>query len=265
MGRRRATGGGRRRMRVAIAGAGSVGTAIARDLAADGHEVLLFEQDPELVERGRHDLDIKWVVADACEVASLDAAGLAHRRRGGRRHRGRRGQPGGVPAGQAGIRRAAGGGPGRPPEEPVALHRDLGGRRLGLDPPAADRPGRGGRFGRLAGPPPAVRGGHGPPGRGHPGRRLARRRVALADLASPGTPPSWPWSGPTAWSSRGGHRAGPRRRGIGPRHRGRRGRRTAVCWSGPEDHERRRFSTWTRRSSPGRRSPPSAAPSTVVA
>jgi len=64
-------------MRVAIAGAGSVGTAIAGDLHAAGHEVLLLEQDPDVVARGRHDLDVTWIVADACEVASLDAAGLA--------------------------------------------------------------------------------------------------------------------------------------------------------------------------------------------
>ena len=64
-------------MRVAIAGAGSVGTAIARDLHVNGHDVLVLEQDPELVERRRQELDVTWVAADACEVASLDAAGLA--------------------------------------------------------------------------------------------------------------------------------------------------------------------------------------------
>jgi len=64
-------------VKVAIAGAGNVGTAIASDLQASGHEVLLFERDPELVARLREDLDITWVVADACEVSSLDAAGLA--------------------------------------------------------------------------------------------------------------------------------------------------------------------------------------------
>ena len=64
-------------VKVAIAGAGSVGTAIASDLHANGHEVLLFEQDPELVERLRPTLDITWVAADACEVSSLDRAGLA--------------------------------------------------------------------------------------------------------------------------------------------------------------------------------------------
>jgi trk system potassium uptake protein TrkA len=64
-------------VKVAIAGAGSVGTAIAADLHANGHEVILFEQDPDLVERLRPTLDITWVAADACEVASLDAAGVA--------------------------------------------------------------------------------------------------------------------------------------------------------------------------------------------
>ena len=63
-------------MKVAIAGAGSVGTAIASDLHASGHEVLVFELDPELVERLKPTLDVTWVAADACEVSSLDAAGL---------------------------------------------------------------------------------------------------------------------------------------------------------------------------------------------
>ena len=64
-------------MRVAIAGAGSVGTAIARDLHANGHDVLVLEQDPDLVERLRPELDVTWRAADACEVSSLDAAGMA--------------------------------------------------------------------------------------------------------------------------------------------------------------------------------------------
>ena len=64
-------------MKVAIAGAGSVGTAIARELHANGHDVLVIEQDSELVERRRGELDVTWMAADACEVSSLDAAGLA--------------------------------------------------------------------------------------------------------------------------------------------------------------------------------------------
>jgi len=65
-------------VRVAIAGAGSVGTAIARDLALNGHDVLVLELDPELVERRKAELpEVHWIAADACEVSSLDAAGLA--------------------------------------------------------------------------------------------------------------------------------------------------------------------------------------------
>jgi trk system potassium uptake protein TrkA len=64
-------------VKVAIAGAGSVGTAIARDLHANGHDVLVLELDPELVERRRGELEVTWLAGDACEVASLDAAGLA--------------------------------------------------------------------------------------------------------------------------------------------------------------------------------------------
>src|ERR1700733_44000 len=64
-------------MKVAIAGAGSVGTAIAADLRKGGHDVLIIEQNPDLVARIRGDLDITWVVGDACEVSALDAAGLA--------------------------------------------------------------------------------------------------------------------------------------------------------------------------------------------
>ncbi len=64
-------------MKVAIAGAGNVGTFIASDLYEAGHEVLVIEQDPDLVERLRPTMDIGWFAADACEVRSLHAAGLA--------------------------------------------------------------------------------------------------------------------------------------------------------------------------------------------
>jgi len=64
-------------VKVAIAGAGSVGTAIATDLFAKGHDVLLIEKDPDLVERLRALIEVTLVAADACEVASLDGAGMA--------------------------------------------------------------------------------------------------------------------------------------------------------------------------------------------
>jgi trk system potassium uptake protein TrkA len=65
-------------MRVAIAGAGNVGVFIANDLVATGHEVLLMEQNPDVVQRVQPTADggVEWIVADACEVASLRLAGL---------------------------------------------------------------------------------------------------------------------------------------------------------------------------------------------
>jgi trk system potassium uptake protein TrkA len=62
-------------MRVAIAGAGAVGTSIALELVENHHQVMLIERelshiDPESVEAA------EWVHADACELASLEEAGL---------------------------------------------------------------------------------------------------------------------------------------------------------------------------------------------
>jgi trk system potassium uptake protein len=65
-------------MRVAIAGAGNVGVFIANDLVTTGHEVLLIEQSQDVVQRVQpHAAEgVEWIVADACEVASLRIAGL---------------------------------------------------------------------------------------------------------------------------------------------------------------------------------------------
>jgi trk system potassium uptake protein len=62
-------------MRVAIAGAGAVGRSIALELVENRHQVMLIERelshiDPESVEAA------EWVHADACELASLEEAGL---------------------------------------------------------------------------------------------------------------------------------------------------------------------------------------------
>ena len=63
-------------MKVAVAGAGSVGMAVSADLKDHGHDVLLLEKDPEVVQRFKPQLDVRWAVADACEVSSLQAAGV---------------------------------------------------------------------------------------------------------------------------------------------------------------------------------------------
>jgi trk system potassium uptake protein TrkA len=62
-------------MRVAIAGAGAVGRSIARELLTKNHEVLLIDKDPSKVRRDRIK-EAEWLLADACEVASLEAAQL---------------------------------------------------------------------------------------------------------------------------------------------------------------------------------------------
>ena len=64
-------------MKVVIAGAGSVGVAITEDLDAKGYQVTLLERDQELAEKLRATTRLNIVLCDACEVSSLDAAGLA--------------------------------------------------------------------------------------------------------------------------------------------------------------------------------------------
>ena len=62
-------------MRVAIAGAGNVGRAIARELINNGHQVLLIDKDPKAIKlESVHDAE--WLMADACEITSLDKAKL---------------------------------------------------------------------------------------------------------------------------------------------------------------------------------------------
>ncbi len=65
-------------MNVAIAGGGVVGRSIARDLARNGHDVLLIESDPAVVAREQADDDqnIRWYTGDACEVSTLQDAGF---------------------------------------------------------------------------------------------------------------------------------------------------------------------------------------------
>jgi hypothetical protein len=66
-------------MPVAVAlgnGAGAVGTYVAGDLHNKGHDVTLIEQDKAHVDLLRDELDVNWVLGDACELYTLDAAVL---------------------------------------------------------------------------------------------------------------------------------------------------------------------------------------------
>ena len=187
------------RMKVAIAGAGQRGDRHRRrpprrGPRRPGHRAGSRRWWPG----SAGDLDITWVVADACEVSSLDAAGLATvdvvvaatgddednlvvsllAK-----------QEFAVPRVVARVNH---------PKNQWLFTESLGRRRLGVHPPAAHRPGRGGGVGGQPGPPPPVRRGQRPPGRGDPGRGLAGRRgVPGRSRACPARPPWWRWSGTT--------------------------------------------------------------------
>ncbi len=62
-------------MRIAITGAGNVGRSIARELLANGHQVLLIDKDPKAI-KTESVPDAEWLLADACELSSLEEAGL---------------------------------------------------------------------------------------------------------------------------------------------------------------------------------------------
>jgi trk system potassium uptake protein TrkA len=62
-------------VRVAIAGAGNVGRSIARELLENGHEVLLVEREPKALKTATVP-GAEWLLADACELASLEEAQL---------------------------------------------------------------------------------------------------------------------------------------------------------------------------------------------
>ena len=62
-------------MRVAIAGAGNVGRSIATELIDNGHEILLIERDPHAI-KSETVPKAEWLLADACELSSLEEAGL---------------------------------------------------------------------------------------------------------------------------------------------------------------------------------------------
>jgi trk system potassium uptake protein len=64
-------------VRVIVAGGGSVGTAIAKDLQNRHHDVVLIEQETAVAERLRSLLPgVTILAADACEYATLSQADL---------------------------------------------------------------------------------------------------------------------------------------------------------------------------------------------
>ena len=64
-------------IRIAVAGAGNVGSFVAEDLSKKGHDIVVIEQDPAVIEIVKPELDVSWVKGDACELYTLDAAVLS--------------------------------------------------------------------------------------------------------------------------------------------------------------------------------------------
>lgn len=62
-------------MKIVIAGAGSVGRAVALELLDHGHEVTLIDKKPDQL-RVASVADAEWVLADACSPEALSEAGL---------------------------------------------------------------------------------------------------------------------------------------------------------------------------------------------
>jgi trk system potassium uptake protein len=63
-------------MKVAIAGAGSVGRSIAQELLDNGHSVLLIDRDSRKIIHTRVP-GATWLLGDACEVDNLEQADLS--------------------------------------------------------------------------------------------------------------------------------------------------------------------------------------------
>ena len=64
-------------MRIVIAGAGSVGTYMAGQLAGIGHEIVVIDNDPGVEARGRAIQGAEFLLGDACDVDVLASAGVA--------------------------------------------------------------------------------------------------------------------------------------------------------------------------------------------
>lgn len=62
-------------MKVAIAGAGNVGRSIAKELIANGHQIMLIDKEPKAI-KIESVPQAQWLLADACEISALEETHL---------------------------------------------------------------------------------------------------------------------------------------------------------------------------------------------
>jgi trk system potassium uptake protein TrkA len=62
-------------VRIVVAGAGNIGRHLAHDLHRRGHDVVVIEQDPAVLDRAQEDAPgVTFILGDACEPWVLDKA-----------------------------------------------------------------------------------------------------------------------------------------------------------------------------------------------
>lgn len=63
-------------MKIVLVGAGEVGYRVAKDLSADGHDIIVIEENEERAERVEHDLDVIVVRGNGARPSVLEKAGI---------------------------------------------------------------------------------------------------------------------------------------------------------------------------------------------
>ena len=64
-------------MKIVIAGAGSVGSYMAEELAKLGHDIVLLDNDPAVATRGESIPGVTFMLGDSCDADVLTRAGVA--------------------------------------------------------------------------------------------------------------------------------------------------------------------------------------------
>ncbi len=64
-------------MKIVLVGAGEVGYNVAKDLSADGHDIIVVEDDEERAIRVENDLDVMVVRGNGARPSVLEKAGIS--------------------------------------------------------------------------------------------------------------------------------------------------------------------------------------------